>query len=55
MATAFENLKKHLELTIRQLKDIKQNKNFDRDELESLEDEILDLITDVIFQSEESQ
>ena len=41
MATAFENLKKHLELAIRQLKEIKQKKKkFDIDELVSLESQI---------------
>ena len=56
MSTAYENLKKHLELAIRQLKEIKdQKKKFDQAELESLEGQLTDLITEVIDATENEE
>ena len=53
MSTAYENLKKHLELAIRQLKEIKENKKkFDVEELISLESQLTDLITEVVDATE---
>ena len=53
MSTAYENLKKHrcryLEPALRQLKDIKDQKNkFDVEELIGLESQITDLITELV-------
>ena len=49
MSTAYENLKKHLELAIRQLKEIKESKKkFDIEELLVLETRFTDLITELI-------
>ncbi len=49
MSTAYENLKKHLELAIRQLKEVKQEeKKFDEEELIELESQLTDLITDLV-------
>ena len=43
MSTAYENLKKHLELAIRQLKEIKETKKkFDVEELIGLESQLTD-------------
>ena len=51
MSTAYENLKKHLELAVRQLKEIKdQNKNFDEEEFIELESQLTDLITELVNQ-----
>ena len=48
-STAYENLKKHLELAIRQLKEIKESKKkFDIEELLVLETRFTDLITELI-------
>ena len=48
MSTAYQNLKKHLDLAIRQLKEIKQKSSpFDQEELFSLECQITDLITEI--------
>ena len=45
MSTAYENLKKLLELAIRQLKEIKENKKkFDEEELIGLEARLTDLV-----------
>ena len=53
MSTAYENLKKHLGLAVRQLEDIKtQKKNFDV-ELCALEAQVIDLITELIGATEE--
>ena len=54
MSTAYENLKKHLELAVRQLKEIKdQKKKFDVEELIGLESQITDLITELVDAAEE--
>ena len=54
MSTAYENLKKHLELAIRQLEEIKETKKkFDLEELCSLESHVTDLITELIDATEE--
>ena len=54
MSTAYNNLKKHLELAIRQLKEIKKTKKkFDVEELCSLESQVTDLITQLIDATEE--
>ena len=46
MATAYENLRKQLQLGIRQLKEIKQSqKPFEVEEFCSLENDLTDLIT----------
>ena len=51
MSTAYENLKKHLELAVRQLKEIKdQNKKFDEEEFIELESQLTDLITELVNQ-----
>ena len=53
MSTAYENLKKHLELVVRQLQQIKaEKKKFDVDELIGLESQITDLITELIDATE---
>ena len=45
-STAYENLKKHLQLAIRQLKEIReQKKKYDQEELFDLEIQITDHIT----------
>ena len=55
MTTADENLKKHLELAIRQLEEIKQQKKkFDQEELFRLEIEITNRITELIEGTEEA-
>ena len=49
MSTAYENLKKLMELAIRQLKEIKEYKKlFEQEAVESLESPITDLITELI-------
>ena len=51
MSIAYENLKKHMELAIRQSKEIKESKKkFDVEELCALESQVtdLDLITELI-------
>ena len=49
MATAYENLRKHLQLAIRQLKEIKQSqKRFEVEEICSLENDLTDLITELL-------
>ena len=49
-----ENLQKHLELAIRQLKEIKETKKkFDVEELIVLESQYTDLITELIDATEE--
>lgn len=49
LSTAYENLEKHVQLAMRQLKEIKdQKKKFDAEELISLESQITDLITDLV-------
>ena len=49
MSTAYENLKKHLKLAIRQLKEIKETKKkFDEEELIELESQLTDLITELV-------
>ena len=54
IATAYDNLKKHLELAIRQLKEVKdQKKKFDEEELIGLESQITDLITELVNATEE--
>ena len=54
MSTAYENLKKHLQLAIRQLKEIKQEKKkFDVEELCYLEAQVTDHITELIDATEE--
>ena len=54
MATAYDNLKKHLELAIRQLKEIKdQKKKFHEAELRGLESQITHLITELVNATEE--
>ena len=54
MSTAYENLKKHLELAIRQLKEIKETKKkFDVEELVGLESQLTDLITELVDATEE--
>ena len=55
MSTADENLKKHLELAIRQSEEIKQQKKkFDQEELFRLEIEITNRITELIEGTEEA-
>ena len=47
MGTAFENLKKHLELAIRQLKEVKHTKKkFDVEEFIGLEGQVTWLVTE---------
>ena len=54
IAIAYDNLKKHLELAIRQLKEVKdQKKKFDEEELIGLESQITDLITELVNATEE--
>ena len=49
MSTAYENLKKHLELAISQFKEIKESKKkFDIEELLVLETQFTDLIAELI-------
>ena len=51
MSTAYENLKKHLQLAIRQLKETKETKKkFDEEELIELESQLTDLITELVNQ-----
>ena len=53
MGTAFENLKKNLELAIRHLKETKHTKkNFDVLELIGLESQTTDLITERVTEAE---
>ena len=55
MSTAYENLKKHLELALRQLREIKvQKKQFDAEELLRLETQLTDLITKLVYVTEEA-
>ena len=55
MKTAYENLKKHLELALRQLREIKvQKKQFDAEELLRLETQLTDLITEPVYVTEEA-
>ena len=54
MSTAYENLKKRLQLAVRQLKEIKQEKKkFDVEEQCALEAQVTDLITELIDATEE--
>ena len=54
MATAYENLKKHLEMALGQLKQIKvEKKKFDVKELIGLESQITNLITELNDAAEE--
>ena len=54
MITAYENLKKHLELAVRQLQQIKaEKKKFDAEELIGLESQITDLITQLVDAAKE--
>ena len=54
MSTAYENLKKRLQLEIPQLKDIKETKKrYDVEELCSLESQVTDLITELIDATEQ--
>ena len=53
MSITYKNLKKHLELAIRQLKEIQQDKKFDVEELCALEAQVTDLITEPIDATEE--
>ena len=53
MSFPHENLKKHLELAVRQLKEIKEyKKKVDPEELESLETKITYLITELVDSTE---
>ena len=53
MSTAYENLKKHLELAVGQLKQIKaEKKKFDVEELIGLKSQISDLITELVDATE---
>ncbi|KAI9789635.1 MAG: hypothetical protein M1835_001529 [Candelina submexicana] len=54
MSTAYENLKEHLQLAVRQLKQIKaEKKKFDVEELIGLESQVTDLITELVDAAEE--
>ena len=55
VSTAYENLEKHLQLAIRQLKEIReQKKKLDQEKLFDLEIQITDQITELFNATEEA-